>query len=324
MAGFRKAKPQQAALKLGLYGPPGSGKTLTSLLIAEGLAAQTKKRIAYVDTERGTDFYSQSVPERAVHPKAFDFDALYTRSLTDIIAAVKSLKPEDYGVIIIDSITHLWEAAIAAYSGKRTGIGTLPFHAWAQIKRPYKDLMAYLLSSPMHVIIAGRQGNEFDTNEAGETTKVGVKMKAEGETPYEPHILVRMEARRDKDGAFFIVAIPEKDRTGVLTGREFVSPTFASLITPIIGLLGGEQARIETETETASKDAEALAVAEAEAEKRSGELLRQWKAKIDLCTDAASLAALGKDITPDVKKQMSTEHVAELRSHFQDAQEKRK
>ena len=38
MAGFRKAKAEQAALKIGLYGPPGSGKTFTSLLIAEGLA----------------------------------------------------------------------------------------------------------------------------------------------------------------------------------------------------------------------------------------------------------------------------------------------
>jgi pantothenate kinase-related protein Tda10 len=59
MAGFRKAKGEQAAIKMGLYGPPGSGKTFTSLLIAEGLAAITGKRIAYVDTERGTDFYSQ-------------------------------------------------------------------------------------------------------------------------------------------------------------------------------------------------------------------------------------------------------------------------
>ena len=41
MAGFRKAKAEQAALKLGIYGPPGSGKTFTALLLAEGLAAVT-------------------------------------------------------------------------------------------------------------------------------------------------------------------------------------------------------------------------------------------------------------------------------------------
>jgi hypothetical protein len=51
MAGFRKAKAEQAALKMGIYGPPGPGKTFTSLLMAEGLAKATGKRIAVVDTE---------------------------------------------------------------------------------------------------------------------------------------------------------------------------------------------------------------------------------------------------------------------------------
>ena len=38
MSGFRKAKAEQAALKIAMYGPPGSGKTFTTLLLAEGLA----------------------------------------------------------------------------------------------------------------------------------------------------------------------------------------------------------------------------------------------------------------------------------------------
>ena len=46
MAGFRKAKAEQAALKMGIYGPPGSGKTFTSLLIAEGLAKLSGKGVA--------------------------------------------------------------------------------------------------------------------------------------------------------------------------------------------------------------------------------------------------------------------------------------
>ena len=165
MAGFRKAKAEQAALKMGIYGPPGAGKTFTSLLLAEGLAQVTGKRVAYVDTERGTDFYCKDVPSRAVHPQAFDFDALYTRSLTEVVSSVKSLKADDYGVVVLDSITHLWEAAIAAYGGNQTRAGTIPMHAWGKIKRPYKELMSALLSSPMHVIICGRQGTEYATDE---------------------------------------------------------------------------------------------------------------------------------------------------------------
>jgi hypothetical protein len=231
MAGFRKAKAEQAALKIGMYGPPGSGKTFTSLLIAEGLGVVSGKRVAYVDTERGTDFYCKAVPARAAHPQAFDFDALYTRSLTEVVAAVKGLNPAEYGVVVLDSVTHLWEAAIAAYGGNQTRAGTIPMHAWGKIKRPYKDLMSTLLSSPMHVIICGRQGTEYATDEETEELKaVGLKMKAEGETAYEPHILIRMEAIKPKktNELAQIVAYAEKDRTGVLAGRSFVNPTFDS------------------------------------------------------------------------------------------------
>ena len=90
---FQKAMPEQAALKVSMYGPPGSGKTFTALLMAEGLVNRDGKRIAYVDTEHGTDFYAKAVPARSVHPEAFDFDALYTRSLSKTLEAVQALDP---------------------------------------------------------------------------------------------------------------------------------------------------------------------------------------------------------------------------------------
>ena len=64
MTMFQKPEPLKAALKVGLYGPAGSGKTFTSLLIAEGLARHAGKRVAYIDTEQGTAFYAQVVPAR--------------------------------------------------------------------------------------------------------------------------------------------------------------------------------------------------------------------------------------------------------------------
>src|SRR3989304_10153174 len=102
MAGFKKAKAEQAAIKMGIYGPSGSGKTFTALLLAEGLAEISGKRIAFVDTERGTDFYCKEVPARKIHPNAFDFDALNTKSITEIISAIKGLDPKVYGVVVID------------------------------------------------------------------------------------------------------------------------------------------------------------------------------------------------------------------------------
>lgn len=319
MAGFRKAKAEQAALKIGIYGPPGAGKTFTSLLLAEGLGRVSAKRVAYVDTEHGTDFYCKEVSTRAVHPEAFDFDALYTRALTEVLQSVQNLDTKQYGVIIIDSITHLWEAARAAYEGRQTRAGTIPMHAWGKIKKPYKDLMSFLLNSPMHVIICGRQGVEYETDdETDELKAVGVKMKAEGETAYEPHILIRMEALKPKktNEVAKIIAYAEKDRTGVLAGRSFINPTFESLCAPLLGLLGETQAHIAGSDESANIDAEALEHQERAREANSKELLRKFTAKVNLIEYESDLKEIGKEITPQLKSQMTTADVAELRDVY--------
>lgn len=322
MAGFRKAKAEQAALKIGLFGPAGSGKTFTALLLAEGLAKISKKRIAYVDTERGTDFYCQAVPSRRVHPEAFEFDAIYTRSITDIVQSVKSLKTDEHGVVVLDSMTHIWESCIGAYRGKTTSIGTIPIHAWGQIKKPHNELMKFLLSSPLHVFLCGRQGNEFEEDEEGQLKKVGVKMKAEGETPYEPHILLRMEAIRPKGGGDAIItAFAEKDRTGILSGRSITNPCFDNICKPLLGLLGSTQARVETDDEVNAKDAERMTEDDRRKARDSSELLKEWSAKIDLAKTPEQLKEVGKAITAELKKRMLQVDVAALRDKYTEREE---
>jgi len=314
--GFRKAKGEQAAIKMGLYGPSGSGKTFTSLLCAEGLVKSTGKRIAFVDTERGTDFYCQEVKQRRIHPEAFDFDALYTKSIMEVLKEVRSLDPKEYGVVVIDSISHIWEAARNAYEGKTTRAGTIPFHAWGKIKKPYKDLVAFLLSTPMHVFILGRQGNEYGEDEDGELKMVGVKMRSESETPYEPHILIRMEAIKQKHGEPIITAFAEKDRTGILAGKSIQSPSFDSLIKPVLGVLGAEQAKIETQDETAGKDAELADEEDKAKESESSNLLRTFSARLDLAQTVDEVKAIGREINANTKKKMLTADVKKLRERY--------
>ena len=317
---FKKAKAEQAYLKIGIYGPPGSGKTFTALLCAEGLAAKSKKRIAFVDTERGTDFYAQTIKDRAVHPDAFDFDAIYTRSITDVLADVKALDCSQYNVVVIDSITHLWESTKQAYAGKMTRAGTIPFTAWGTIKKPYKELMTLLLNMPAHVFILGRQGNEFDEDETtGELKKVGVKMKAEGETPYEPHILLCMEAVRGKDDSFTPTVTVDKDRTGILAGKTFRNPTYADLIAPLTSYLGDTQAKMATEEETGQRDAEVLGNEEAAKANYSAEQVREFVARFDLAKTSAEVDAVGKLITADLKKKMIPQDVDALRDKFHES-----
>ncbi len=327
MSGFRKAKAQQAFIKMALYGPPGSGKTLTALLLAEGLANRMGKRIAYIDTERGTDFYSQAVPDRAVHPAEFDFDALYSRSLTEIAKAVYELDPARYGVVVVDSISHLWTAAIAAYEGRKTSIGSIPLQAWGKVKKPYKDLEAFLLSAPMHWIDCGRMANEFGEDDQGELKKIGVKMRAEGETAYEPHILIRMEAIRERNGGPAVIqAYVEKDRTGVLNGKVIPWPNFNNVIKPLLGLLGDTQASMPTSDAAALQDAETMAIQDAEREKISQEWFHYFAGKLQSAATqgVAEVEAVSKEITPEVKKAMLNTDVIALREKYSEALERAK
>lgn len=273
---FQKATSVQAYFKAALYSKQGRGKTLTSLLWAEGLAARDNKRIAYIDTELGTDFYTKDIPERTVHPKAFDFDRLVTRSIMEAVEAVESIDTNEHSVIVIDSITHLWEAAQAAYAGPKTSRGGIPIQAWQNIKKPYKKLMSLFLDGNFHAILCGREGVQMEEDDEGETKVVGAKMKAEGETPFEPHILGRMFHTQDDAGNNNVVSVFfEKDRSGILAGKTLHWPNYATIAPVVAYLSGNNQGRLGTTEETAAKDAEAQARAEELKHKERDTLFKQ-------------------------------------------------
>jgi|SRR5581483_7552475 len=272
---FQKATSEQAFFKAALYGKAGTGKTLTSLLWAEGLAARDKKRIAYIDTERGTEFYAMDIAQRKVHPKAFDFDRLITRSIMETVEAIESIDPAEHSVVVIDSITHLWEAARAAYTGKLMSNGGIPIQAWQGIKKPYKKLMSLFLDGNFHALLCGREGVVMEEDEEGESHVTGTKMKAEGETSHEPHVCGRMRPEFDTDGSFIIKVFFEKDRSGILSGRTIDWPNY-STIEPVVSYLSGtKQGTLGTAEETAEKDAAAQAKAEEQKNKERENLFKQ-------------------------------------------------
>lgn len=314
MSGFRKAKAEQAAVKLGMYGKAGTGKTINSLLFCEGLQKLTGKKTAFVDSERGTDFYCRAVKERKFHPEPFEFDALYTRSLTEALFEIKKLDPKEYGQLVIDCITHFWEAAMNAYDGKRTAEGGIPVHAWGKIKKPYKELFEYCMNSPMHFIICGRQGVTIYQDEDGETRVGGPKMKAEGETPHEPHVLFRTELKYDPTER---VAIPtifvEKDRVGVSSFKWIEWPTFENCIAPMLPYLSGTQGKQPSQEEAGLQDSEAITEAEKKLVSESGQMLSDYQARFRLAKSTEDVDTIAKEITPELKKSMVKSDVSELR-----------
>jgi AAA domain len=318
MSGFTKPTSLKSALKLALYGPAGSGKTFTALLLAEGLARQNGRRVAVLDTEQGTAFYSQAVPTRKTHPEAFDFDVLHTRSVTETLAALHNLDASAYGVIVIDSISHLWDACRNAYNGKLTRQGGIPLHAWAAIKKPYRELMNLLLSLPVHVIICGRQGIDYGEDEgSGELKALGYRLRAEGETGHEPDVLIRLESHKAnrRQGAV-ILAHVEKDRTGVLAGATIEWPTFEKVAKPLLGLLGTKQAPVPSDDEVALQDAEALERREEERVRRSAEVATEYAARIATAETSSELREVGARLTPEVKGQLVLKDLERVRALY--------
>jgi len=178
--------------------------------------------------------------------------------------------------------------------------------------------MHLLLSSPVHVLICGRQGNDFaEDGESGEMKNLGYKMRAEGETAYEPDVLVRLEAHKASKKALAIpVAHIEKDRTGVLAGQSIPSPTFDSLARPLLGLLGTTQAAMQSEEEVGVQDAEALARQEWERTRRSAEAATEYTGRFALAESVAELHRIGGELQPAIKARLTAKDLERVRRAY--------
>ncbi len=283
--------------------------------MSEDLARWKGRRVAFCDTEMGTSFYAQPVPQRAAHPEAFDFEVLHTRSVTDVLAAVRSLDPDVHGVVVVDSVSHLWDACGNAYAGKLTRNGGIPLHAWGAVKKPYKDLMNLLLPLPVHVILCGRQGIDYGEDEgSGELKQVGFRLRAEGETVYEPDVLVRMESHKvNRRQAATVLAHVEKDRTGILAGSTIEWPNFEKLAQPLLGLLGSRHAATPSDEEVGQKDAEALAYLEEERVRQSAELAGGIAERIGDAGIVDGLRRVASELTAAVKVRLTAKDLEQVR-----------
>lgn len=230
-------------LKCGILGFAGSGKTFTATTLAVGVREVLKLDgpIAYFDTENGTPFVQQYVREKTKRPLI----GVKSRSLGDLKVTVRDCIAEGVSVLVVDSITHVWREVCDTYLARlnesrsldrKPKLDRLEFQHWSAIKGPemwagWTDLF---LNSPLHIIVCGRAGYEYDMQERDDGSgkrdlvKTGVKMKVEGEFGFEPSIVVEMSAEQTMEGGsvkdVVHTALVLKDRTmdpsQSLTGRS--------------------------------------------------------------------------------------------------------
>jgi hypothetical protein len=230
---FQPAASTSAYLKMGIMGKQGAGKSMTAGLLAIGLAKHLKalgvdyasKPVAFFDTEKGSDwlipvFAKENIP-LVVAKK---------RSFADLVEAVKWAE-ENASALIIDSITHPWRELQESYMKKKQR-SFLQIDDWSILKgkNGWQQFTDLYINSKLHIIMCGRAGDETEqyTDENGKRQfeKVGVKMKTETDTGFEPDLLVLMERDMDLRSKHVAhVARVVKDRSMLLDSKDF---TFAS------------------------------------------------------------------------------------------------
>jgi len=247
---FKEAQNEMAYLKAGFYGEAGSGKSFTSSRIAIGLVKyiKAKKPVMYFDTETGSDFLIRQFKEAGI-----ELHTAKTRAFSDLLVAVDEAE-KTASVMIIDSITHVWNELIESYM-KKLELKRLSLKHWIPLKTTWREFTTRYVNSKLHIIVCGRSADKWEEVEdpedgSKELRKTGTKMRTETEMGYEPSLLVELEAIQLSPrvgGQLIHRAHVKKDRFDVINGQVFDQPTFETFL-PHISLLnlGGEHKAIES------------------------------------------------------------------------------
>jgi len=248
MSLLKKATNNSAFLKAGILGFQGSGKTYTASDIAIGLSQMiANKKVGFFDTEAGSDYvvkkFESSGIELMVHKG---------RAFKDLCDIVRECEQEGIGVLIIDSISHVWRELQDSFK-RRVKRQNLYMQDWGILKGQWSEFTDLYLNSKLHIVMLGRAGYEYDheENEATgkkEMIKVGTKMKVEGEMAYEPSLLIQMDlCRLEGKNGFINRATIIKDRTDTMNGKQINNPRFADFMPVIQSLnIGGDHVGIDT------------------------------------------------------------------------------
>lgn len=167
---FQRAVKAEAKLRLGIAGPSGSGKTFTALKIAARLAEAEGKRVALIDSERGS---------ASKYADEFDFDTLWLASFhpQQYVAAIKEAHDGDHSVLIIDTLSHAWagtDGALELADKARVRYGDNRWAAWADVTPLHNELLDAIAQAGMHVIVTFRAKTEWVLDDKNKPRKVGM------------------------------------------------------------------------------------------------------------------------------------------------------
>lgn len=183
---FEDLKKENAKLYINLFGLSGSGKTYSSLLIASALSSSLDK-ILIIDTENRANIYGNDF--KGV--KRFKKQDI---SLEEIIQVIYQAKTQNFEVIIIDSLTPLWDGKNGLLTEVDNSSGDSRHGAkWKKPKSRITAFTQFLKNSDMHIITTslGKEKMDNDMKPTGEIEPIFERPK------FEPYLDMQLLIEND-------------------------------------------------------------------------------------------------------------------------------
>ena len=203
---LQKAERKQVKLRLNISSPSGFGKTYGALQIAYGLTSSWET-ICIVDTEnRSASLYS--------HLGNFNTIPLGPPFTPErYIQAIKICEDAGMEVIIIDSVSHVWngEGGLLDYQNSLGG----RYQDWAKATPLYQKWLNTILQSKCHIITTTRKKQAYNLVTDNNKTKVEkAGLEDEIRNGYDYEMTLALEIINDKH-----MTRASKDRTQLFADR---------------------------------------------------------------------------------------------------------
>lgn len=197
---------------MALQGPSGSGKTMSSLLIGYGLCGSWA-RIAVIDSENhSADLYADMGPYNVLSISAPFTPEKYILAIDKCLAA-------GMDVIVIDSLSHLWDGSGGILDIHSAMMGN-SFTNWSKVTPRYNAFVQHMLQCDAHIIGTLRTKQDYVLNEKNGkqvVEKVGLKSISKEGLDYEFTLVFDVDLKHN--------ATASKDRTSLFEGKPEFNPT---------------------------------------------------------------------------------------------------
>lgn len=194
---LRGVKPEekQKRLKLFLFGPAGVGKTLAALQFPNSYV---------IDTEKGTDFYGDTIAKAG----SMVFQSTNPDEIFEEIRNLLTTKHE-FKTLIIDPVTQIynavqekWSRIFEKHAGSEKIAQTQDFgpRYWGRVKSEFKALQRMLMALDMNVIVTAHQKDQYGPG----MSKIGVTYDSMKGEDYLYDLVFQLESKGDKRMALTI------------------------------------------------------------------------------------------------------------------------